>query len=217
MIIHCLAGGNYPMLDGDFFSPEFKHTDDILPPVVFFGPASAAGVVRYRSGAFGAKYQGNLFSVLFNMLKVQRHILERDGATFRARTEDFLVSQDPNFRPSDVIEDADGSLKPTRYKVAGSIFRIRRQGATPPEDPYGLKVPWERLTPQELARLLDDSRFVVRDRAINQLAKLRSGAISHCHRCHKRQSFGSSEAKCNLGFGSNGWGNGWRRPPQRNG
>ena len=34
------------------------------------------------------------------------------------------------------------------------------------------------LTPQELARLLDDSRFVVRDRAINQLAKLRSDAIS---------------------------------------
>src|SRR5262249_17624948 len=110
VIIHCVEGGNYPQLDGDFFSPEFKHTPDLLPPLVWFGPASASAVVPSRSPSFGPEYRDNLFAALFNMRKVTRHVIERDGATFRARTEDFLISKNNDFRPSDVIEDADGSL-----------------------------------------------------------------------------------------------------------
>jgi hypothetical protein len=39
-----------------------------------------------------------------------RHKLERTGGTFTCRNEDFLVSTDRDFHPTDVLQDADGSL-----------------------------------------------------------------------------------------------------------
>ena len=47
---------------------------------------------------------------MFNLRKVTRHVLEPGGATFTVRDSDFLVSDDRDFHPTDVIEDADGSL-----------------------------------------------------------------------------------------------------------
>src|SRR5207248_8225965 len=46
----------------------------------------------------------------FNMHKVTRHVLVPDGATFKTTDTDFLTSDNPDFHPTDVIEDADGSL-----------------------------------------------------------------------------------------------------------
>src|SRR5262249_29463893 len=95
VIIHCVEGGNYPMLDGDFYSPEFKHTPDLLPPLVHLDVAAASGMTLYEGSAFGPEYRGNLFSTLFNMHKVQRHVLARDGATFRSRDEDSWFRRVP--------------------------------------------------------------------------------------------------------------------------
>jgi putative heme-binding domain-containing protein len=58
-----------------------------------------------------------------------------------------------------------------RPEAKGGIYRIRRQGASKVEDPRGLALKWDRLTALELAKLLDDPRFAVRDRAILQLSK----------------------------------------------
>jgi putative membrane-bound dehydrogenase-like protein len=192
VIIHCVAGGNYPMLDGDFYSPEFKHTPDLLPPLVYLDVAAASGVMRYEGDAFGAEFRDNLFSALFNLRKVQRHILERDGATYRSRNEDFLVSTSPDFHPTDVFEDADGSLivvdsgswfehcptsKIGKGQVKGGIYRICRQGASPVADPCGLALQWGKLSEKELVLLLGDKRFAVRNRAVQQLAKLGARAV----------------------------------------
>jgi putative heme-binding domain-containing protein len=186
VIIHCVAGGNYPMLDGDFYSTEFKHTPDLLPPLVYLDVAAASGVTRYQGTAFGAEYRDNLFSALFNLHAVRRHVLERDGATFRSRNEDFLVSTSPDFHPTDVLEDADGSLlivdsgswfehcptsKICKGPVKGGIYRIRRQDAPKVADPRGLALKWDTLSAEQLAVLLKDARFAVRSRAVQQLAK----------------------------------------------
>src|SRR5262249_34860334 len=56
-------------------------------------------------------------------------------------------------------------------EVKGAIYRIRRRDASRPNDPRGLAVRWDQLTPKELAGLLDDPRWVVRDRAVHQLGK----------------------------------------------
>jgi putative heme-binding domain-containing protein len=53
---------------------------------------------------------GSLFSAQFNARKVVRHQLTRLGSTFQSTDEDFLTAKDPDFHPSDVLEDADGSL-----------------------------------------------------------------------------------------------------------
>jgi putative membrane-bound dehydrogenase-like protein len=140
-IIYGIEGGVYP--HAAEVMGEFQHTGDLLPAVADLGWVAPAGLMRYRGRAFGQAYEGNLFSAQFNTHKVQRHILERDGATFRARTEEFLVSTDPDFHPTDVLEDADGSLLvidtggwfrigcPTsqiaKPDVKGGIYRVRRQ------------------------------------------------------------------------------------------
>src|SRR5262249_5933377 len=106
-IIHCIEGGVFP------YHPvykELKSTGDLLPPVTHLGWDAPSGLMRYRGTALGAEYRDNLFSTLFNTHKIQRHILQREGATFAARNEDFLVSTHPDFHPTDVLEDADGSL-----------------------------------------------------------------------------------------------------------
>jgi hypothetical protein len=41
---------------------------------------------------------------------VQRHVLIREGATFRSENIDFVTSDDPDFHPSDVLAAPDGSV-----------------------------------------------------------------------------------------------------------
>ena len=72
--------------------------------------SASSDLMIYRDESFGPEYRGNLFSAMFNMHKIARHILEADGATYRCRTEDFLTSPNADFHATDVLEDADGSL-----------------------------------------------------------------------------------------------------------
>src|SRR5207249_4990336 len=134
------------------------------------------------------------FSAQFNTHRIQRHVWERDGGGFRARNEDFLVSSDMDFHPTDVLEDADGSLlvidtggwfrigcptsKIAKAEIKGGIYRIRRQGAPSVSDPRGLALPWNRLSAHELAGLLDDGRSAVRDRAVHLLGKQGASALA---------------------------------------
>ena len=91
---------------------------------------------------FGDGYRDNFFATLFNLQKVTRHVLEPSGGTFKSRDSDFVVSDNRDFHPTDVLEDADGSLLvvdtgawyklccPTsqlaKPDVLGAIYRVRR-------------------------------------------------------------------------------------------
>jgi putative membrane-bound dehydrogenase-like protein len=189
-IIHCVEGGVFPIRDVQVY--EDKRTGDLLPPLTHLGVAAPSGLMRARGGILGDDDRIVLLSALFNMHKVQRHVLEREGATFRSRDEDFLVSAVPDFHPTDVLEDADGSLLvvdtggwfrscPTsqiaRKDVLGAIYRVRRRDAARVEDPRGLKLDWSEPGPDELVRRLDDPRFAVRDRAVGHLAGMGDLAV----------------------------------------
>ena len=120
-----------------------------------------SGLERYRGAAFPAEYRGNLFSAQHNARRVGRHALVPDGSTFRSEDSDFLTSDDPDFHPSDVLEDADGSLLvvdtgawyvqhcPTgRIRASdsrGGIYRVRRADAPRLDDPRGLRIDWATL------------------------------------------------------------------------
>jgi putative heme-binding domain-containing protein len=194
-IIYCIDGGVYP--HHAHLIAEFKRTGDLLSPVANLGHVSPSGILRYRSAAFGDDYRGNLFVALYNTHKVQRLILERDGASFKVRPEDFLTSDSPYFHPTYVVEDADGSLlvvdtggwfqigcyiNTLKPEAKGGIYRIRRQGSPPAKDPRALALKWDHLTAAELAGLLDDPRFAVRDRAILRLSKLGTDAPAVLHK-----------------------------------
>lgn len=190
-LIHALYGGVYgkenPASDGH------PRTGDLMPVMTHMGAAAPCGSIAYRSQIFGADYADNLFVCYFNLRKVVRHELVADGATYRTRDTDFITSDSTDFHPTDVFEDADGSLLvidtggwykiccPTsqlaKPDVLGGIYRIRRTGAPKVEDPRGLKLDWPRLTAPALAALLADPRPEVRDRAVENLRRQGAAAV----------------------------------------
>ncbi|HMC12125.1 MAG TPA: PVC-type heme-binding CxxCH protein, partial [Pirellulaceae bacterium] len=181
-LIHAIYGGVYGKVQPTIDS--HPQTGGLMPPLVHLGAAAPCGLTTYESRVFGDEYQNNLFAALFNMHKITRHVLTPDAGTFKSKDEDFLVAESLDFHPTDVLEDADGSLLvidtggwyklccPTsqlhKPDVLGGIYRIRKRSASRHTDPRGLQLKWG--PPLEIVGRLDDSRSVVRERAKQSLA-----------------------------------------------
>ena len=190
-VLHAVYGGVYGKVHG--VTDSHPKTGGYQPVMAQLGPAVPAGLTYYSTDVFGRDYRGDLFATLFNMNKVSRLKLKPRGATFETEVTDFLVSTSHDFHPTDVMEDADGSLLVvdtgawyvlccpssflSRPEVHGAIYRVRRRGAKTIDDPRGSLLDWASATPRDLADRLDDERPVVRNRAIHQLAKHGSEAL----------------------------------------
>ena len=191
-LIHAIYGGVYGKVhDVTNFHPR---TGDLMPPLVHMGPAAPCGLTRYESSQFGNDFRDNLFACQFNMHKVSRHQLQRDGATFQSTNSDFVVSNNLDFHPTDVLEDADGSLvicdtggwytlccptsQLTKPDILGGIYRVRRKGAVAVADPRGLRLNWKDPRTSDLVKYLGDSRPAVRSRSMQVLAKRGLAAVA---------------------------------------
>ncbi|PAW83556.1 MAG: dehydrogenase, partial [Pedosphaera sp. Tous-C6FEB] len=190
-LLHAIYGGVYgkeqAALDGH------PRTGDLMPVLHHSGASAPCGLTMYRSRVFGADWADNLLACYFNLRKVIRHELLPDGATFKTRDTDLLASDHVDFHPTDVLEDADGSVLivdtggwykiccPTsqlaKPDVLGGIYRLRKVGMPKPADPRGLKLNWPALKPADLAKLLADERLYVRQRAIHELGKRGESAV----------------------------------------
>jgi putative membrane-bound dehydrogenase-like protein len=190
-LLHAIYGGVYgkeqSALDGH------PRTGDLMPVLHHSGASAPCGLTMYRSRVFGADWSDNLLACYFNLRKVVRHELIPDGATFKTRDTDLLASDHVDFHPTDVLEDADGSILlvdtggwykiccPTsqlaKPDVLGGIYRLRKVGMPNREDPRGLKLNWPALKPADLAKLLADERLYVRQRAIHELGKRGESAV----------------------------------------
>lgn len=195
-LIHAIYGGVYGKVH-DVLDGHVRTDPEVMPVLSHLGPAAPSGLTCSESGpfgtGFGSSYHGNLFAALFNLHKVTRHILKPQGAGLASTDEDFVTSEAVDFHPTDVIEDADGSLLvidtggwyklccPTsqlhKPDVLGAIYRVRRIGAEPVSDPRGQQIAWGDLDPPALARLLGDRRPAVRRRAIETLAERGAAAV----------------------------------------
>jgi putative membrane-bound dehydrogenase-like protein len=192
-LVHWIDGGAYPRHDQGNVTAELKKTGGLLPPMTNLGHVAVSGMMRYRSDQFGSQFKNNIFISVFNTHKIIRSVLERSGSTFQSRQEDFMVSENADFHPTDVLEDADGSLLvidtggwfrigcPTsqvaKPQIHGAIYRIRRKGAHQIDDPRGLKKHLDKQSPAALVKLLNDSRPVVRNRAVDLLALAEQAAV----------------------------------------
>jgi putative membrane-bound dehydrogenase-like protein len=190
-LVHFVYGGVYPRKHP--CTSEFKRTGDFLPPLSRFGVTAPSGLCRYAGSAWGEGYRDNFYSAQFNTHRIVRHVLSRKGATYEAQDEDFLVSTDPDFHPTDVLQDADGSLLvvdtggwfrigcPTsqvaKPEVGGGIYRIRRRGAERIADPYGLHIDWAKTSDIQMADMLADPRPAVVERAIEVLTQRGDAAM----------------------------------------
>ncbi len=143
-LAHAVYGGVFGKVNDVVNEPMVRRTGDLLPALTQYGPAAACALMRYEGDSFGPAYRGNLFGTLFNLRKVTRHVIQPEGATFRTEDSDFLVSDLIDFRPTDVLEDVDGSLlvvdtggwyklccpssQLAKVDVLGAIYRVRKAG-----------------------------------------------------------------------------------------
>ncbi|MDW8242740.1 MAG: c-type cytochrome [Thermogemmata sp.] len=155
-LIHAVYGGVY----GKDHDPIYEHpwtAPQLMPVLTHMGPAAPCGLHCYTSDQFGPEYRFNLFCCQFNLRKVSRHVLTRQGSTYVSQDSDFLVSDNIDFHPTDVLEDRDGSLLvldtggwykiccPTsqfmRPEVTGAIYRIRKLGGHQQQKAAGMNRP----------------------------------------------------------------------------
>lgn len=186
-LVHWLHGGAYPRQDQPLQIAEFKRTGDLLGPVLDFGHVAVSGTLRYRGKQLGDDATGNWFVCEFNTHKLVRVKLTRAGSSYSASVEEFLASSDPDFHPTDVVEDADGSLLvidtggwfrngcPTsqiaKPEITGAIYRIRRKDGASVADARGLKLEWDKGSDANLIARLVDERPAVAERALDTLAQ----------------------------------------------
>ena len=185
-LIHAVYGGVYGKLHGVI--DGHPRTGELLGPVCHLGPSAPSGLTRATGAGFSEPGRETFYAALFNMQKVTRHELVPAGATFTSKDTDFLVADSLDFHPTDVIEDADGSLLvvdtgawyklccPTsqlaKPDVPGAIYRVRKRGAPAVADPRGRRLDWREASPAALIDRLADRRPAVWRRTIEALVRL---------------------------------------------
>ncbi len=178
-ILHAVYGGMYGRKNERALDPH-PNTGGLLPILSQLGPAAPSGMVMPRH--LGSGLQGDLVCTEFNTRRLSRHRLSPSGSSHSAVTSTFLESDQTDFHPTDVIEDADGSLliadtgswymiccptsKIAKPDILGAIYRIQKKGIKKQEDPRGLTLDWS----QPQVDWLSDPRPAVVNRAIDVLA-----------------------------------------------
>ncbi|MEZ6132905.1 MAG: sulfatase-like hydrolase/transferase, partial [Planctomycetaceae bacterium] len=184
-LVHWQYGGAYPHREAVL--DELKLTGDLLGPIHKFGHVAISGTTRYRSGVMNHNWGDNFFATQFNLGKVVRVELEPSGSTYSCTEREFLSCSNRDFHPTDVIEDADGSLLvvdtggwfyrgcPTsqiaKPDIRGGIYRIVRDGMTTQVDPRGNRIDWAARAASQLMQDLKDTRYAVRENAIQECVR----------------------------------------------
>ena len=192
-LVYWTEGGVYPKPNNNISRDSLPRTGELMPVVTKYSRVTPVGICRYRSMIMGEEFQGDLFSTQFNTHRVVRHKLIRDGGSFRTEDEVFLSSEHEDFHPTDVLEDADGSLlvvetggwfikgcplsQVSKPELEGAIYRIKRKGQPLVSDPYGNRTDWPSMSVKDLIGLLDDERPYVRDRSVATLVDKGEEAI----------------------------------------
>ena len=178
-VLHAVYGGIYGRNNPRVLAPH-PATGDLLPVLSHLGPAAPSGIVIPQNAAVGLG--GDLICTEFNTRRLSRHQLSHAGSSFDAKVSTFLESDQTDFHPTDVIEDADGSLlvadtgswykiccptsKIAKPDILGAIYRLKKKDVAQVDDPRGLALDWKN--PQ--VEWLSDERPAVVRRAIECLA-----------------------------------------------
>ncbi|HTV02916.1 MAG TPA: PVC-type heme-binding CxxCH protein [Luteitalea sp.] len=194
-LVHWVEGGVYPKPHDVIAADKLPLTGEYLPPMTTLARVAPSGLLRYRGAGLGPDVHGNLFSAQFNTGRVMRHVVTASGSTYRTEDFPFVTATSADSHPTDVLQDADGSLivietggwfikgcplsRVAKPDVAGGIYRIRRTGAPAVADPRGREIEWKALAPAALATLMTEDRTAVRDRAAEELvARGASGVMA---------------------------------------
>jgi putative membrane-bound dehydrogenase-like protein len=201
-IAHAVYGGVYGkdhnVIDGH------PRTGPLMPIMTQLGPAAPSGLICLNSDAMqtdiaGLKETKNILAVAqFNLQKISLHGLIESGASYTTIDRDLLVGDRIDFHPTDVIEDADGSLLvidtggwydlccPSsgvdQDLASGGIYRIRSSSTDAIDLPRGAAVAkepssWYEKSIEELSLEAVNARWWVRREAFNELVKRRNESL----------------------------------------
>ncbi|MGC3943817.1 MAG: HEAT repeat domain-containing protein [Chryseolinea sp.] len=181
-LVYWIEGGVYPKPNNNIRRDKLPLTGELMPVVSKYSRVAPSGIGRYRQKGLGDDFKDNLFSAQFNTHRVLRHKLIRQGASFRTEDEIFFWNNsNEDFHPTDVLEDADGSLlvvetggwfikgcplsQVSKPQLQGTIYRVRRKDVKRIDDPYGNTIKWSTLPPDALVKYLEDANPFLADRA----------------------------------------------------
>lgn len=177
-IYQVISQGDYPHFGkkapGLGFGPQMMNYQ--------IGSTALSGLDYYNGDAFPEEYRNSFYSGDVVACRVSRNTISYDGSTPVATLQkDFLVSEDPWFRPVDVKIGPDGALyiadfynriighyevplnHPGRDRKSGRIWRITYKGETT------VPVDWSKASMEELLEGLGASTFAQRMLASNRL------------------------------------------------
>ncbi len=193
-LMHWVEGGVYPKPYSVIEQDHYKLTGDLMPVMTKMARVAPSGLMRYRGTGFGKEYSGNLFSAEFNTGRIMRHQITADGATYHTIDEPFITSIISDIHPTDVLEDADGSMlvlntggwfiagcplsRVAKLDVHGGIYRVKKNGSDKVEDAWGHKLDLKSLSTENLTELIKDQRHAVRDNVIERLVEIGEPAVA---------------------------------------
>lgn len=139
-VAHAIYGGAYgkehAALNG------VLRTGSLMPIMSLMGAVAPSGLACLDSGRLVDSKSPTLVAAMFNMQKVTALQLEPLGATYQATAIDLAIGSRIDFHPTDILEDADGSLLvvdtggwydlccPTsrvdQFTAPGGVYRICR-------------------------------------------------------------------------------------------
>ncbi len=167
--------------DGMGFGPEIMSHDH--------GSTGIGGIVYYAAEQFPAPYRDHVFIGNVVTSRINRDRLEwTDSSPWAIAEPDFLVSDDPWFRPVDLELGPDGALyvadfynriighyevpltHPGRDRERGRVWRIRYEGTEPHAPAEAPRRDWNHASIADLITDLGNANLAVRTQATNQLA-----------------------------------------------
>ena len=127
-INHVVSGGEFGWRNGAGKRPAFY--PDNLGAVVDIGPGSPTGTTFGYGAKFPAKYQNALYALDWSWGKLYAIQLEADGATYKAKKEEFL-SGSPLPLTDAIIHPKDGAMYFTigGRRVQSGLYRVSYTGS----------------------------------------------------------------------------------------
>ena len=148
-IAHAVYGGLYGKEHRQVTDGHVS-TGDLMPVLVELGAAAPSGLACLSSTQLLPEQSPGeraLVAALFNVQKVTAHRLQPAGAGFKSHNSDLVVADRIDFHPTDVLEDADGSLlivdtggwydlccpssRVDQTTAAGGVYRLRASSPSP--------------------------------------------------------------------------------------
>jgi putative heme-binding domain-containing protein len=167
--------------DGLGYGPEMMSHDH--------DSTGIAGIVYYAAEQFPDPWRETIFIGNVVTSRINHDRITWHGSSPRAVAQpDFLISDDPWFRPVDIELGPDGALyvadfynriighyevplsHPGRDRERGRIWRISYEGIEPHADAKSPRDDWTRATARELSDDLGHGNLAVRLRAANELS-----------------------------------------------